>query len=292
MNWLTDYVKPTLESLIGEKREVPEDLWTKCPNCSQMLFKKDLDKSLHVCRHCGHHMRITAKQRLGYLFDQGQYESVPIQKVPHDPLRFKDQKSYADRLKAARSKTGEHDAIQVGEGSVEGQRMVIAAFDFSFMGGSMGMYVGEGLVQGAKRALAKKLPYLVIPASGGARMQEGILSLMQMPRSIIAIQQLKEAGLPYLVLLTDPTTGGVSASFAMVGDVAIAEPRATIGFTGARVIKETIREELPEGFQTSEYLYEHGQLDMVVNREDLPRKISQITTMLMQGRNKVGSRKQ
>ena len=280
MNWLTDYVKPTLKSLIGQKRDVPEDLWTKCDACHQMLFQKDLPKTYHICRHCGYHMRLGGRQRLTYLFDKGHFETLTLPTVKQDPLKFKDQKKYTERLKIAQQQTGEKEAILVAEGCIQGKKAVVAAFDFFFMGGSMGMQVGQGLITGAHHALKNKLPYIVVPASGGARMQEGVLALMEMPRSIIAIQAVKEARLPYIVVLTNPTTGGVSASFAMIGDITIAEPKATVCFTGARVIKETIQEELPEGFQTAEYLYAHGQIDMIVHRDRLSETLGKILMAL------------
>ena len=289
MNWLTSYVKPTLKNLMGPKRDVPENLWTKCNNCSQMLFQKDLPKTAHVCRHCNHHMPLDARKRLEHTFDDGLFELIEVPAAIHDPLHFKDKKKYAERLKLYRQSTNEHEAILVAEGKIQGQRAVVAAFNFAFMGGSMSIYVGEGIVQGANHARNEKIPYIIVPASGGARMQEGILSLMQMPRTIIAIQQLKEAHLPYIVLLTNPTTGGVSASFAMVGDIIIAEPKALIGFTGARVIQETIREKLPEGFQTAEYLLEHGQIDMVVPRSEIPKTLGKLMSMLLNKKSLPGT---
>lgn len=268
MNWLSNFIRPKMTSLASNQREVPDNLWSKCPSCEGMLFHRDMEKSYNVCTHCGYHLKMTVSDRLAMLFDSGEYKTIRLPKVPVDPLKFKDQKKYTDRLKASQTKTGRDDAIIVAQGTIEGEEIVIAAFDFAFMGGSMGTAVGEGIVKGAERALEKKLPYMIIPSSGGARMQEGALSLMQMPRSIVATNRLKAAGLPYLVLLTDPTTGGVSASFAMVGDVHMAEPGATIGFAGKRVIQETIREELPDDFQTAEYLLAHGMVDMVISRDE------------------------
>lgn len=281
MNWLSDFIRPKMTSLVVNQKEVPDNLWSKCPSCEGMLFHRDLEASFNVCTHCGHHLKMSVTDRLAILFDGGEYKTIRLPKVPVDPLKFKDQKKYTDRLKASQTKTGRDDAIIVAQGSVKGQDMVVAAFDFAFMGGSMGTAVGEGIVKGAERALEKKLPFMVIPSSGGARMQEGVLSLMQMPRSIVATSRLKRAGLPYFVLLTDPTTGGVSASFAMVGDVHIAEPGATIGFAGKRVIQETIREELPDDFQTAEYLLEHGMVDMVVPRKDQAMTIARLIALLM-----------
>lgn len=280
MNWITDFVRPKLRALV-KKKDTSEDLWSQCPSCEQMLYRKELLKNLFVCHHCDHHLRINASQRLEYLLDGGDYKRIPIPEVPFDPLKFKDTKKYADRYKAAKIKTGEEDAIIVAEGKIGGRLVVVATFNFDFMGGSMGMRVGEGLVTAANLALARRCPYIVIPSSGGARMQEGILSLMQMPRATVGVNRVKEVGLPYLVILTDPTTGGVSASFAMLGDVAISEPKALIGFAGARVIKETIRAELPEGFQTAEYLLEHGMIDMVTHRKDLPHMVGRTLNLLL-----------
>jgi acetyl-CoA carboxylase carboxyl transferase subunit beta len=241
-----------------------------------MLFHRDLVENLHVCHHCQHHMRLDVIQRLESLFDDKQFTRSELPKVLADPLKFRDSKKYVDRLKDYRHKTHRDDAIVVGYGQISGQNAVVAAFDFSFMGGSMGMAVGEGLITASELAIQTKSPLIVIPASGGARMQEGILSLMQMPRTVIAVERVKEAGLPYVVLLTDPTTGGVSASFAMLGDIAISEPGAIIGFAGARVIEETIRQKLPEGFQKAEYLLEHGMIDMVVHRHKLPETLGKL----------------
>ena len=279
MNWLTNFVRPKIKALM-RKEEVPDNLWAKCPSCDHMLFHRDLSENMHVCHHCGHHMRISVSKRLEYLFDDGAYTKVPVPDVATDPLKFKDTKKYTDRLKEYRSKTGSQDVIDVAYGQIGGKSAVVAAFNFAFMGGSMGMAVGEAILTAAELAVKSRCALIVIPASGGARMQEGILSLMQMPRSIIAVEKVKKAGLPYVTLLTDPTTGGVSASFAMLGDVAIAEPGAIIGFAGARVIEETIRQKLPEGFQKAEYLLEHGMIDMVVPRKELNSKIGTLLTHL------------
>ena len=280
MNWLTDYVRPKLRQLV--RRETPDNLWHQCPNCSQMIFHRELEKELRVCPHCDHHMRLDAKQRLAMLFDDGAYALVESPSVPLDPLRFRDSKRYTDRLKEAQAKTSAQDAVLVAHGQLGGIPAVIAAFDFNFLGGSMGLAVGEALIAAARLAVARESPLIVVPASGGARMQEGILSLMQMPRSTVAVAEVKEAGLPYLVVLSDPTTGGVSASFAMLGDIAIAEPGAAIGFAGQRVIRETIRETLPEGFQRAEYLHEHGMIDMVVHRHELRDALIRILRRLTQ----------
>jgi acetyl-CoA carboxylase carboxyl transferase subunit beta len=279
MNWLTNFVRPKLQALT-RKPGSPDNLWEKCANCGQMIFHRDLDANLRVCPHCGHHFRISWKRRLELLFDDGAYERVELPKGAIDPLRFRDVKRYTDRLKETQSRTGEPDAIVVAHGRLGGEPLVIAAFNFEFMGGSMGAAVGDGLIKAAEIAVEHKAPLLVIPASGGARMQEGILSLMQMPRTIIAVDEVKEAGLPYIVLLTDPTTGGVSASFAMLGDIAVSEPGAIIGFAGKRVIEDTIREKLPEGFQRAEYLLEHGMVDMVVPRAELRSTLARLIALL------------
>lgn len=276
MNWLTNFVKPKIQALISKKKDVPENLWAKCTACDHMLFHRDLKANLGVCHHCGNHMRITVKERLDNLFDNGMYTLQDLPKVIQDPLKFKDSKRYTDRLKEYRSKTGYEDSVLVAFGQIKGQNVVVCVFNFDFMGGSMGMYAGQAMVKAAELAVKTKSPMLAITASGGARMQEGILSLMQMPRTTIAVQMVKEAGLPYLTLLTDPTTGGVTASFAMLGDISIAEPGAIIGFTGARVIEETIRQKLPDGFQRSEYLLDHGMVDIVEVRKKLPETIGKI----------------
>jgi acetyl-CoA carboxylase carboxyl transferase subunit beta len=279
MNWLTNFIRPKIRSFVQQK-EMPDNLWQKCPSCEDMLFHRDLAENLNVCYHCGHHMKISVNQRLDLLFDDSRYELVAVPKASHDPLKFKDKKRYADRLKDTRSKTGNDDAIIVAKGTIGGVPVVIAAFDFSFMGGSMGAAVGEGIIKASDVAVEEGAALITIPASGGARMQEGLISLMQMPRSIIAIEQVKNAGLPYIVLLTDPTTGGVSASFAMVGDIHVAEHGCMIGFAGKRVIQETIREDLPENFQTAEYLLEHGMVDIVVTREQLRDSIARILDLI------------
>ena len=286
MSWLTNFVRPKIRALVGQpKKEIPDNLWEKCPGCSAMLFKRELEENLNVCRHCNHHLRLGVEKRLETLFDDGKFKEVPVAKVTLDPLKFRDQKRYADRLKDAQAKTKRQDAIVVGEGTVGGQKVIAAVFDFSFMGGSMGMGVGEGIVAAARRAVATKSSLIVFPASGGARMQEGALSLMQMPRTIIAANEVKAAGLPYIVVLTDPTTGGVTASFAMVGDIHIAEKGAQIGFAGARVIESTIRETLPPGFQRSEYLMEHGMVDIVVERKELRETLTRILKLLRKEKN-------
>jgi acetyl-CoA carboxylase carboxyl transferase subunit beta len=280
MNWITDYVRPKLSKISSQKKsETPDNLWDKCPSCEQMLFHRDLEDNLYVCPHCDHHLRITAKQRLDFLFD-GKYTEITLPEVKQDPLKFKDSKKYTDRLKSYRQKTGQNDAIIVGHGKINQSLAIVASFDFSFMGGSMGMAVGEALVAAAETAIKLNFPLIIIPASGGARMQEGMFSLMQMPRTTIAVQMVREASLPYIVLLTDPVLGGVSASFAMLGDLTLAEPKATIGFAGARVIQETIREKLPSGFQTSEYLQDHGMIDLIIHRKDLSLTLSRLLKVL------------
>lgn len=281
MNWITNFVRPKIRALVTQKTEVPDNLWVKCPGCGAMLFHRELEKNLHVCHHCGYHLRLKVDERLKSLFDDGEYETHQLPAVPLDPLKFKDRKKYTDRLKDAQDQTGYRDGLRIASGTIGGKQAVIAAFDFEFMGGSMGIAVGSGIVRAGEIALKNRAALIVIPASGGARMQEGILSLMQMPRTTIAVQRMREAGLPYLVLLTDPTTGGVSASFAMLGDIHIAEPGAQIGFAGKRVIQETIREQLPENFQTAEYLKDHGAVDLVVERKDLPETFGRILGVLM-----------
>jgi acetyl-CoA carboxylase carboxyl transferase subunit beta len=280
MNWLTNFVRPKVRALVGQKKDVPDNLWEKCPGCSAMLFKRELEENLNVCRHCGFHLKLGPVERLESLFDDGSYKNVEVPRVIADPLKFRDQKKYVDRLKDAQSKTKRQDAIIVGEGSLGGVKTVIAAFDFSFMGGSMGMGVGEAIVTASKRAVATKSALIVLPASGGARMQEGALSLMQMPRTIIAANLVQDAGLPFIVVLTDPTTGGVTASFAMIGDIHIAERGAQIGFAGARVIESTIRETLPPGFQRAEYLQDHGMIDIVVERKELRNTLVRVLRLL------------
>lgn len=279
MSWLSEFVRPKIRALVGGN-DVPDNLWHKCPSCEQMLFHRELEEHLHVCHACGHHMRISAKQRLEVLFDDGAFTRVDLPAVTPDPLKFRDSRRYTDRLKDAQSKSGEREAILVGHGTIGGQAAVVAAFDFAFMGGSMGQAVGAGLLTAADTALARNAALIAVPASGGARMQEGMLSLIQMPRTVIAVDRVREAGLPYIVLLTDPTTGGVSASFAMLGDIQIAEPGATIGFAGKRVIQDTVREELPDGFQTAEYLRDHGMVDMVVPRGELSATIGRLLSLL------------
>jgi acetyl-CoA carboxylase carboxyl transferase subunit beta len=280
MSWLTNFVLPKIRAVVGRKA-VPENLWHKCPGCEQMLFYRELEANLHVCRNCGHHMRIGAALRLKILFDDGAFTPIELPKTIVDPLKFRDRRRYTERLREAQSTFGTGtDAVVVAHGRIGGIAAVVAAFDFGFMGGSMGIAVGEALLAAAKLAVLQEAALIVVPASGGARMQEGVLSLMQMPRTIIAADMVKEARLPYMVLLTDPTTGGVSASLAMVGDITLAEPGAVIGFAGARVIEETIREKLPPGFQRSEYLLDHGMVDLVVPRDELHATLGRVLRLL------------
>ena len=279
MNWLTNYIKPKLQSLV-KKRDIPKNLWLKC-QCGTMIYHKDYEKSLGVCDQCGTHIRLSSNMRLQFLCDEGKYEKIKVSSNNFDPLSFKDKKKYKDRLKEAKKKTKEDDAVIVAEGKIENISIIAIAFDFNFMGGSMGVSVGDSIVKGSEISLKKNLPLVMIPSSGGARMQEGILSLMQMPRTVAAIKKVKDNKIPYIVVLTDPTTGGVCASFAMLGDVLIAEKDATIGFAGRRVIEQTIKETIPENFQTSEYLLEHGMVDMVVHRKDLKKKLAKILRFLL-----------
>ena len=274
MSWISN-VRNAL-SFGKPRKETPDNLWHKCKGCGQMVFTKELEENLWVCPKCDHHERIGPKLRFRYLFDEGSWREVPAPKVAEDPLKFRDSRKYADRLKAARVDHGERDALTNAIGTIHGHAAVVGVQDFAFMGGSMGQAVGEAFVRGVENAVRERAPYIVVTAAGGARMQEGILSLMQMPRATVAIQMLHDAGLPYIVVLTDPTTGGVTASYAMLGDVQIAEPGALIGFAGQRVIEQTIREKLPEGFQRAEYLLEHGMIDMVVHRRDLRERIASI----------------
>lgn len=278
MSWLSS-VRNAL-SFVVPKKETPDNLWHKCVSCGQLVFVKELEENLRVCPHCDHHERIGPRRRFAYSFDPGSFRILPSPRVPEDPLKFRDTKRYADRLKVARTATAEGDALVNALGTIHDRRVVIGVQDFAFMGGSMGLAVGAAFVAGVESAIANHCPYIVFTASGGARMQEGILSLMQMPRSTVAIQMLHDAGLPYIVVLTDPTSGGVMAAYAMLGDVQIAEPKATLAFTGRRVIENTIREKLPDDFQTSEYLLAHGMIDMVTARRDLRDTLGQVIAYL------------
>lgn len=280
MNWITNYVRPRINSMLG-RREVPENLWIKCPETGEMVFHKDLEDNKWVIPASGFHMKMPAKSRLIDLFDGGLFESLPQPKVAQDPLKFRDSKKYADRLKDSRIKTEQEDTILAGLGQVQGVKLVAVVHEFNFIGGSLGMAAGEAIVKACERALAERCPLVIFPASGGARMQEGILSLMQLPRTTVAVNMLKEECLPYIVVLTNPTTGGVTASYAMLGDVHIAEPGAEIGFAGKRVIEQTLREKLPEGFQTAEYLLEHGMVDMVVKRHDIATTLATLLKIML-----------
>jgi acetyl-CoA carboxylase carboxyl transferase subunit beta len=280
MNWISNYVRPKINSLFS-RREVPENLWTKCSECGTMLFHRELHEALNVCTNCDHHMGITPRERFNALFDGGVFTEVSVPEPIADPLHFRDQKRYPDRMKAAQRATNEPEAMVVAEGEIGRTPIVAAAQDFTFMGGSMGMFVGNAIIAAAQRAVEMGRPLILFSAAGGARMQEGILSLMQMPRTTVAVDMLREAGLPYIVVLTHPTTGGVTASYAMLGDVHIAEPNALICFAGPRVIEQTIREKLPEGFQRAEYLLDHGMLDRVTHRKDMREELITITRMLM-----------
>lgn len=279
MNWITNYVRPRINSMLG-RREVPENLWIKCPETGEMVFHKDLESNKWVIPASGYHMKMPAKARLADLFDKGEYEALPQPKVAQDPLKFRDSKKYSDRLRDSRLKTEQEDTILAGLGNVQGLKLVAVVHEFNFIGGSLGMAAGEAIVKAFERAIAERCPLVMFPASGGARMQEGILSLMQLPRTTVAVDMLKEAGQPYIVVLTNPTTGGVTASYAMLGDIHLAEPGAEIGFAGKRVIEQTLREKLPEGFQTSEYLLEHGVVDMVVKRHDIPETLARLLKIL------------
>ncbi|MDR2724055.1 MAG: acetyl-CoA carboxylase, carboxyltransferase subunit beta [Holosporaceae bacterium] len=278
MNWLTNFIRPKIRALVGNN--IPDNLWEKCQECEQMVFSKELNDNLRVCPHCENHLKLSVAERIKNLFDAGEFTKVKYSSPLQDPLKFRDNKRYVDRLKSAREKTGEEDAVIVGYGRIKGFKTVAVFFNFDFMGGSMGVAVGDGFIAGAELAVSKGYSFLAVPCSGGARMQEGVFSLMQMPRTVIAVNRVKEAELPYIVLLTNPTTGGVSASFAMLGDIHIAEPGAIIAFTGPRVIEGTIREKLPDGFQKSEYLLEHGMIDMIVHRKDLKSTIAKILGLL------------
>ncbi|HEY4940907.1 MAG TPA: acetyl-CoA carboxylase, carboxyltransferase subunit beta [Rhizomicrobium sp.] len=282
MNWIANFVRPRIKSLMGGARaDTPENLWKKCSACGEMIFHRDLIVAQYVCPQCGHHMRIGPLDRFGAIFDQGSFEELPYPEVPVDPLKFRGEKRYADEIKASRSKTSRNEALTAARGTIEGLAVIIAVQPFDFLGGSLSMGVGEGLVRAMEVAVAEKRPFILFVSSGGARMQEGILSLMQMPRVTIMVDRLHEAGLPYIVVLTDPTYGGVSASYAMLGDIQMAEPGAQIGFAGPRVIANTIRERLPDGFQRAEYLLEHGMIDMVVHRHELRGTLSRVAHLVM-----------
>jgi acetyl-CoA carboxylase carboxyl transferase subunit beta len=280
MNWIKNYVRPKIRSLLGQKRETPENMWIKDPDSGEMVFYKDLEANQFVFPGSGHHHRIPAEARMKSFFDGGTWEKIPFQTVAVDPLKFRDEKRYSDRLKDAKSKGNGEDSIHAGVGQVEGQTMVVVVQDMSFIGGSLGMAAGEAIIASMRKAVQMKCPCVIFVASGGARMQEGILSLMQLPRTTVAVQELRAAKLPYIVVLTNPTTGGVTASYAMLGDVHLAEPNALIGFAGQRVIEQTIREKLPEGFQRAEYLKSHGMVDIVVPRTEMKATVARIARIL------------
>lgn len=275
MNWLTNFVKPKLSALVN-RREVPENLWQNCPSCANMLHHKDLNENLRVCNTCNYHFRMSAEKRIEILFGDNNLKEIELNIIPDDPLKFNDKKKYIDRLKEYRKKTNRNDAFILGKGDINQKNAIFGFMNFNFMGGSMGRAVGDGIVLGAKKAIENKYPYIIFTSSGGARMQEGIISLMQMPRTVAAVELLNQNKIPYIVVLTEPTTGGVTASFAMLGDITIAEKGSTIGFAGKRVIQDTIREELPIDFQKAEYLHEHGMVDIIVHRKDLKKTLSDI----------------
>jgi len=283
MNWIANFVRPRIKSLMGgnARTETPENLWKKCPSCGEMIFHRDLALAQFVCPQCGFHMRIGPTERFTAIFDSSSYEELPYPEVAVDPLKFRGEKRYTDEIKASRTKTSRNEALTAAKGTLEGMPVMIAVQPFDFLGGSLSMGVGEGLVCAMEAAIAEKRPFILFVSSGGARMQEGIMSLMQLPRTTIMVDRLREAGLPYIVVLTDPTYGGVSASYAMLGDIQMAEPGAQIGFAGPRVIANTIRERLPDGFQRAEYLLEHGMIDMVVPRHELRSTLSRVLHLMM-----------
>ena len=280
MNWISNYVRPKIGAMFS-RRDTPENLWRKCEDCGSMLFHKELSDAMFVCTNCGFHMNISARERCNHLFDSGLFSEIEVKEPIADPLNFKDTKKYTDRMKAAQKQTSEKEAMLVADGKLGRMNVTVAVQDFNFMGGSMGMAVGNAIIEGIQNAINKKTPFVLFAAAGGARMQESILSLMQMPRSTVAVQMLKEAQLPYVVVLTNPTTGGVTASYAMLGDIQIAEPNALICFAGPRVIEQTIREKLPDGFQRSEYLLDHGMLDLVVERAKIRDTLITLLHLLM-----------
>ena len=278
MNWISNVVRPKIRSIL--KKDTPENLWVKCPDSGQLVFHKDVEQNLFVIPGSERHLRVSAVQRLKLTFDDGVYEDIALPEVPLDPLKFRDEKRYTDRLKDARAKTNAPDAVKIGYGKLEANLVTIGVQDFDFMGGSLGMAAGEAVIKGLETAVARGTPFIMFAASGGARMQEGMFSLMQMPRTTVAIQRLRAARLPYIVVLTNPTTGGVTASYAMLGDIHLAEPGALIGFAGPRVIEQTIREKLPPGFQRAEYLKDHGMVDAVVHRRDMRTTLGRLCRLL------------
>jgi acetyl-CoA carboxylase carboxyl transferase subunit beta len=279
MNWIDNVARPRIKALFG-KRDTPDNLWVKCPACGEMIFHRDMKAALNVCPKCDHHLRIGPAERLSLLFGDGEFERIATPDVPLDPLKFRDAKKYPDRLKEARAKTGSQDAFTIAAGKIEDQPAIVAIQNFEFMGGSLGMAAGEAFVTAAETAIKRRQPLVLVAASGGARMQEGILSLMQMPRTTVAVQRMRDAKLPYLVVFTDPTSGGVTASYGMLGDIQLAEPGAMIAFSGPRVIEQTIKQTLPPGFQRAEYLLEHGMIDMVVHRHRLRESVAQLLRLL------------
>ncbi len=283
MNWITNIVRPRIKKLMAGKTggDTPENLWKKCPSCGEMIFHRDLTAGMQVCPKCGYHLRIGPAERFAYTFDVHSFTELPPVSVKADPLNFRAEKKYADEMKAAKAKTGRPEAFTAARGTLDGLPVIIAVQPFDFLAGSLGMAVGEGFVRAVEAAVSERRPFILFVASGGARMQESVLSLMQMPRTVIAVQMLREAGLPYILVITDPTYGGVTASYAMLGDIQLAEPAAQIGFAGARVIAQTIREKLPEGFQRAEYLLAHGMLDMVVPRSEMRATLSRLVHLLM-----------
>ncbi len=284
MSWINNVVPPKIRSFLTTRKDTPENLWVKCPDSGQLVFHKDLENNLFVVPGSEFHMKMDAKTRLATTFDDGRWDDIPVPEVLPDPLRFRDEKRYSDKLKEARTATGLQDAVKLGAGKLGGRDAVVAVQTFDFIAGSLGMAAGEAIVTGAERAVKLGAPFILFAASGGARMQEGVFSLMQMPRTTVAVNRLKRAGLPYLVVLTNPTTGGVTASYAMLGDIHIAEPGALICFAGPRVIEQTVREKLPEGFQRAEYLQEHGMVDMVVHRRDIRATLVRLCDLLMNQR--------
>ena len=284
MSWLTNFVRPKLRALI-KKSDSQNNLWIKCNSCGQMVYHKDLFETMNVCPNCDHHMKMTARQRIEWILDEGTIKELNVPEINIDPLKFRDSKRYLDRLKDAKSKTNSQDAIIMASGQIGGNSAMVVALDFNFMGGSMGSAVGEGFLEATKEAVNLNIPLVIFTSSGGARMQEGIFSLMQLPKTVVGVNKLKEKNIPYIVVLTDPTTGGVSASFAMLGDVTFAEPGALIGFAGPRVIQSTVKETLPEGFQTAEYLLEHGMIDDVIPRKNLKAAISNTIFLLQNNKN-------
>ena len=284
MSWLSNFVRPKLRALI-KKSDTPNNLWIKCNSCGQMVYHKDLFESMNVCPNCDHHMKMTARQRIEWILDEGTIKDLNIPEINIDPLKFRDSKRYLDRIKDAKSKTKSEDAIIMASGQIGGNSAIAVALDFNFMGGSMGSAVGEGFLEATKEAVNLNIPLVIFTSSGGARMQEGIFSLMQLPKTVVGVNKLKEKNIPYIVILTDPTTGGVSASFAMLGDVTFAEPGALIGFAGPRVIQSTVKETLPEGFQTAEYLLEHGIIDDVISRKNLKAAIANTIFLIQNNKN-------